>query len=75
MEKQVYASGQAMNQQNEKRYVPRREQAALRPGDSMQPIVLDSRELFCNRKEIQIRHEDELYRLRVTRNGKLILNK
>jgi hemin uptake protein HemP len=37
--------------------------------------VLDSRTLFRDRTEIQIRHEGELYRLRLTRNGRLILNK
>ena len=39
------------------------------------PKVIDSRELFRDRQEIQIRHQGELYRLRLTRNGRLILNK
>lgn len=37
--------------------------------------VLNTRLLFRGRKEIQIRHGDEVYRLRITSNGKLILNK
>jgi hemin uptake protein HemP len=37
--------------------------------------VLDSRALFGERLEIAIRHEGQLYRLRKTRHGKLILNK
>lgn len=35
----------------------------------------DSEELLRGQKEILIRHESEVYRLRVTRNGKLILQK
>jgi hemin uptake protein HemP len=31
--------------------------------------------LFGGHKEIQIRHGDQVYRLRITSNGKLILNK
>ena len=37
--------------------------------------VLDSAQLFADRREIQIRHRGERYRLLVTKNGKLILNK
>ena len=36
---------------------------------------VDSRELLRGRRELHIRHEGEVYRLRVTRNGRLILNK
>jgi len=39
------------------------------------PPIVESISLFGDRKEIHIRHDGELYRLRVTRNGKLILNK
>jgi hemin uptake protein HemP len=38
-------------------------------------FVIDSFVLLAGRKEVQIRHGQEVYRLRVTRNGKLILNK
>jgi hemin uptake protein HemP len=34
-----------------------------------------SEELFGQRREILIKHGDEIYRLRCTRQGKLILNK
>jgi hemin uptake protein HemP len=34
-----------------------------------------SEELFGTRREVLIKHGDEIYRLRCTRQGKLILNK
>ena len=37
--------------------------------------VIDSAQLLADGKEVQIRHAGEVYRLRVTKNGKLILNK
>ena len=37
--------------------------------------VVESRDLFRGKRELQISHEGEVYRLRVTRNGRLILNK
>ncbi len=37
--------------------------------------ALDSAELFRNRREVLIRHGGELYRLRLTKSGKLILHK
>lgn len=37
--------------------------------------MIESRDLFTERNEVQIRHEGQVYRLRVTKNGKLILNK
>ncbi len=37
--------------------------------------VIESEYLFAGRNEVQIRHADEIYRLRLTKNGKLILNK
>jgi len=43
--------------------------------ESTRMDVVDSRDLFRGRHELQIRHEGEVYRLRVTRNGRLILNK
>lgn len=42
-------------------------------GDSRSP--LNSRELLGTNREIAIRHHDEIYRLRRTRQGKLILTK
>ena len=38
-------------------------------------VVIDSAYLLAGRKEVQIRHDGQLYRLRLTKNGKLILNK
>jgi hemin uptake protein HemP len=37
--------------------------------------VLESSELLAGEKSVLIRHENELYRLTVTRNGKLLLQK
>jgi len=44
---------------------------------SPQPATrsIDSTELFHGDSEIVIRHEDAVYRLKITRQGKLILNK
>lgn len=42
--------------------------------DSHLPTVR-SEELLQGRREILIAHSDEVYRLRLTRNGKLILTK
>lgn len=45
------------------------------PAATNGPDTMDSRQLFRGRREIQIRHGDNVYRLRITSNGKLILNK
>ena len=37
--------------------------------------VLESNALFGENREIAIRHEGQVYRLRITRYGKLVLNK
>lgn len=45
-------------------------------GDSEHlPKVISTHELFDGEREIGITHEGELYRLRITRRGKLILQK
>ena len=44
-------------------------------GPEEEPRIIDSREILGDQVEIMIRHGEELYRLRVTRNGKLILFK
>jgi hemin uptake protein HemP len=42
----------------------------------MVPVLrIRSEELFGARREVQIEHRGETYRLRVTRQGKLILTK
>ncbi|MEN5060567.1 hemin uptake protein HemP [Luteimonas sp. TWI1416] len=40
-----------------------------------EPIELDSAQLLRGQRELQIRHGNEVYRLRHTRNDKLILTK
>jgi len=42
---------------------------------SPSPVRMDSRELFRNGNEILIVHKGEEYRLRITRNERLILTK
>jgi hemin uptake protein HemP len=46
-----------------------------RPLETGEPVDLDTRELFAGRSEIRIAHDNSVYRLRITRAGKLILNK
>ena len=46
--------------------------AATRPGDVR---LLKSSDLFGTDMEVQIDHDGTLYRLKITRQGKLILNK
>jgi hemin uptake protein HemP len=42
---------------------------------STQAPVVDSDSLFGGRNEVIVRHGELLYRLRITRNGKLVMNK
>lgn len=42
---------------------------------AVQHVVIESTKLFSNRDEVMIRHNGEIYRLRITKNGKLIMNK
>lgn len=53
-----------------------------RPSASSEPVrngarpqVIDSRALLSGCNELQIRHGGEIYRLRLTQSGKLILTK
>ena len=39
------------------------------------PVTLTSNDLFQGNREVLIEHNGEVYRLRITRTGKLILNK
>lgn len=43
--------------------------------DSLQPTFLDSKTLFADTRQISILHEGEIYTLRITSRGKLILTK
>jgi hemin uptake protein HemP len=45
---------------------------AAQPAD---PVEIDSEALLGGRSEIRIRHRGEVYRLTLTRTGKLILHK
>ena len=48
---------------------------STRQGESSTPLQITSQELLGDRREIEIRHDGESYRLRITKNGKLILHK
>ena len=53
-------------------------QLVLKAGPAATPVAtqsLESRSLLQGRNEVLIRHGDEVYRLRHTRNDKLILTK
>jgi hemin uptake protein HemP len=52
-----------------------RNQNAVRHEISIENGELDSRELFKFEREIRIRHEGAIYRLRLTSLNKLILTK
>jgi hemin uptake protein HemP len=53
------------------------ESAAIPPGPERPAatVAVRSEELLHGRREIEIIHAGEIYRLRVTRNGKLLLTK
>jgi hemin uptake protein HemP len=54
---------------------PTRDPEALGIAGKRQVDCLDSQVIFGTRAEILIQHGDQIYRLRKTRHGKLILNK
>lgn len=60
---------------NEQPTNPDRADRQRPPVDPAQQPVVDSQDLLRDRRELRIRHAGELYVLRVTRNGRLILNK
>ena len=47
----------------------------LEPETKHAPKVISARQLFAGEREICIEHEGERYVLRITRRGKLILQK
>ena len=57
----------------DERTEPQPEDAPGNPEEEQR--VIDSRDILGDQVEIMIRHGEETYRLRVTRNGKLILFK
>ena len=56
-----------MNQEEEKK--------ALETERPSQPRTIRSQDLLAGEDEVQIEHDGEFYRLRLTRSGKLILHK
>lgn len=64
-----------MNAQLDTLDFPATSAAAAEPAASPAVPVLDSRLLLNGGREVLIRHGDECYRLRHTRNDKLILTK
>ncbi|UCD48596.1 MAG: hemin uptake protein HemP [Phycisphaerales bacterium] len=54
---------------------PKHDSEALGVTEKRQANCLDSQQIFGTRAEILIQHGDQIYRLRKTRRGKLILNK
>ena len=48
---------------------------AVQPRPDEDVSVIASEELFAGRSEIRVRHRGQEYRLRITRQGKLILTK
>ncbi len=53
----------------------RQDVPATIPDRRTDSYVYSTETLFRGRGEITIRHEDTFYRLKITRQGKLILNK
>jgi hemin uptake protein HemP len=51
------------------------ERLSLKQDDSAEIRVLESAEIFRGSNEIMIRHDGAVYRMKITRQGKLILNK
>lgn len=47
----------------------------VRSGAAPQARIIDSRSLFGDQREVRIEHNGEIYLLRLTRLGKLILTK
>jgi hemin uptake protein HemP len=46
-----------------------------RDNDRDRPLIVSSQDLLQGRRELWIEHGDEMYRLRLTRAGKLYLTK
>ena len=54
---------------------PEKPQSPQQHSRGAHPRCVDSEELLRGERELHIRHGDEVYRLMITRNGKLILQK
>ncbi|WP_313958401.1 hemin uptake protein HemP [Chelativorans salis] len=55
--------------------VPVRQGVDFRNSGAIPDRTVTSDDLFCGRREIAIEHAGSFYRLKITRQGKLILNK
>jgi hemin uptake protein HemP len=58
-----------------KQYNFDKDESVSRYSDERKIPLIDSSELFTENNEIMIRHEGTIYRVRITKNGKLIMNK
>ncbi len=61
--------------QEEDHCADERRASAPKDNDHLKEEILNSKDLFRGRREIRILHNDEIYRLLITRNEKLILHK
>lgn len=68
-----HASEVADNQQDTANNLPPHERTSN--GNANATRSIPSEDLFRGQRELLIEHSGEIYRLRLTRNGKLILNK
>ena len=64
-----------MNSKNHQLPIRQEKRSINVDGRSTQVPVVDSVLLFGGKNEVIIRHGELLYRLRITRNGKLVMNK
>ncbi|MCT7375294.1 hemin uptake protein HemP [Chelativorans sp. EGI FJ00035] len=55
--------------------MPVRQGVDFRNSGAIPDRTVTSDDLFCGRREIAIEHAGSFYRLKITRQGKLILNK
>ena len=55
--------------------LPSSHQSPEHARDESRPQIVDSKDLLQGRRELWIEHGDEMYRLRLTRAGKLYLTK
>ena len=51
------------------------DEGSSHPESPDRPLIVQSAELLQGRRELWIEHGDEMYRLRLTRSGKLYLTK
>jgi hemin uptake protein HemP len=52
-----------------------RDDADVAPASEEPAVVIPAAQIFGDRREVWIEHNGERYRLRITRRGKLILQK